>query len=505
MKLLSSTILVFLPLIAGVIIASPFFPNNEVKIRRTAKTFLVLEFLYSLFFLVFFNPDQTGYQFNESLNHFNGLTWVKALGCNISFGLDGISLILVILTTFIVLMAGVASKSNINKQHKLYYTLLLILETAVLGVFTAKDLLLFVIFWEIELIPMYLLILIWGTGRKDYSAMKFILFTFGGSIFMIASVIALGLLHYLHTGVLTFDMQTLTAFKDYSHSIIIQILIFLGLFIGFAVKLPIVPIHTWLPDAHVDAPTPISMILAGILLKMGGYGLIRLNLQILPDIFKLFAPIMIILGIINIIYAAFIAFAQKDLKKLIAYSSISHMGIVLLGLGALNVSGITGAVFQMVAHGIISAGLFMMVGVIYLRSHTREISKLSGLTDIMPRISYFSMIIIFASLGLPLLIGFAAEVLVFYGAFISTSFNLIQILTVVGIFGIILTAGYLLWTYQRVFCGNILPDLKKLHDVTPHEVFVFMSIIFVIIIFGIYPTGLTSIFEPAINNLLKVI
>jgi len=504
MNWLSSTILVIFPLIASIIIAGPWFSNNEVKIRRTAKTFFVIEFLYSLLFFAFFNPDHAGYQFNESLDFFGGLTWVKELGCNISFGLDGISLILVFLTTFVMLLACVASKSNIHKRHKLYYTLLLILQSAILGVFASKDLLLFIIFWEVELIPMFLLISIWGTGRKNYSAMKFILFTFGGSIFMIASILAIYLWHFINTGVLTFDMQTLSSVQNYVRPDTFQFFVFFGLFIGFAVKLPIVPFHTWLPDAHVDAPTPISMILAGILLKMGGYGLIRLNMGLLPEAFQFFAPMLIILGIINIIYAAMIAFAQTDLKKLIAYSSISHMGIVLLGLGVLNVAGITGAVFQMIAHGIISAGLFMLVGVIYLRSHTREISKLSGLTQVMPRVSYFSLVIILASIGLPLLIGFSAEILVFYGAFVSNSFNYIQLFTVLGILGIILSAGYLLLMYQRVFCGNTLPQLEKLHDATPHEVVVFISIIFVIIIFGIYPSGLTSIFEPAVNNLLKI-
>jgi NADH-quinone oxidoreductase subunit M len=294
------------------------------------------------------------------------------------------------------------------------------------------------------------------------------------------------------------------------------LLTFWGFFIAFAVKIPIVPFHTWLPDAHVDAPTPVSMLLAGILLKMGGYGLIRMNLQILPQAVKVLAPILVILGVVNIIYTACIALVQSDLKKLIAYSSVSHMGIVLVGLGALNAAGISGAVFQMVAHGIISAGLFMIVGVIYLRTHTREIPMLGGLGQNSPRIMYFSLMIILASLGLPLLIGFAAETLTFYGAFTSYAFDgfsllgwyfpvSIRVLTAIGILGIILTAAYLLWMFQKVFYGNLLPKWKNFHDATPHEVVILLSLILVIVVFGFYPKGLSNIFVPTVNNIVNLI
>jgi NADH-quinone oxidoreductase subunit M len=245
------------------------------------------------------------------------------------------------------------------------------------------------------------------------------------------------------------------------------------------------------------------MLLAGILLKMGGYGLIRMNLQILPEAVKILAPLLVILGVINIIYAALIALVQEDLKKLVAYSSISHMGIVLLGLGALNIAGISGAIFQMIAHGVISAGLFMIVGVIYLRTHTRIISELGGLGHVAPRIFYFSMIIALASLGLPLLIGFAAETLVFYGAFVSHSFSnpiSIQALTIIAAIGIILTATYLLWMLQRVFFGTMFEKWKKVHDATPHEVVVLLSLVLVITVFGMFPRGLTQIFIPSVNN-----
>lgn len=497
MELLSLSLLIFLPLIGAGIIFGPWFPQNEVKIRRFAKGFGGLVFIYSLFFVAFFNPLRKGFQFEEALQ------WIPQLGINYAVGIDGISVILVVLTNFLVLLSLIASKYSITKRHKLYYSLIFILQTAILGVFAAKDLFLFLLFWEVELIPMYFLISIWGSGRREYSAMKFILYTFAGSIFMVAAILGIVYYNFSQTGNISFDLNTYTYMKSFIYPNLFGILAFTGFFLAFAVKLPVVPFHTWLPDAHVDAPTPVSMLLAGILLKMGGYGLIRMNYQIFPEIIGLLAPIIVILGIINIIYAAIVAIAQTDLKKLVAYSSVSHMGIVLLGLGAANVAGISGAVFQMVAHGIVSAGLFMIVGIIYLRTHTREISQLGGLGQNSPRIMYLSMVIALASLGLPLLVGFAAETLAFYGAFISTT-DYIQVLTVIAAIGVIFTAVYILWMFQRVFFGNIFDRWRHFSDASPHELVVLISLTLVTVFFGIYPAGLTGIFVPTISNIVNL-
>lgn len=497
MELLSLSILIFLPLVGAGIIFGPWFPQNEVKIRRFAKGFSGLIFLYSLFFIAFFNPTVKGFQFEQTV------PWIPHLGINYAVGVDGISVILMVLTSFLVLLSLIASKYSITKRHKLYYSLIFILETAIFGVFAAKDLFLFLLFWEIELIPMYFLISIWGSGRKEYSAMKFILYTFGGSIFMLASILAVVFYNYTNTGVLTFDINAYTYMKAFQYPTLFGILTFIGFFIAFAVKLPVVPFHTWLPDAHVDAPTPVSMLLAGILLKMGGYGLIRMNLQILPEIMKIVAPIVVVLGVINIIYAAIIATAQEDLKKLVAYSSVSHMGIVLLGLGAMNISGVSGAVFQMIAHGVISAGLFMVVGIIYLRTHTRQISELGGLGQNANRIMFLSMVIAMASLGLPLLVGFAAETLTFYGAFISKT-EYIKIFTIIAAIGVIFTAVYILWMFQRVFCGNRFEKWKHFNDASPHELVILISLILVIVVFGINPSGLTSLFVPTVSSLINL-
>ncbi len=497
MKFLSLYILVLAPILAALLLALPCFAKSEKLTRRFSKTFAGIHFLYSLLFLTFFNHNAGTFQFVQTMD------WVKPLGLQFSLGVDGISILLVVLTTFIFFLAFIASKLNINKKHNFYYSLLFILQATILGVFTAKDLLLFFIFWEIELIPMYLLISIWGSGRKEYSAMKFVLYTFFGSLFMLASILALHIFHILNTGVHTFDIQTFINAKDYSYPLMFQIWTFIGFFIAFAVKLPIVPLHTWLPDAHVDAPTPISMILAGVLLKMGGYGLLRFNCQILPEALKVLAPILVILGVINILYAAIIAFAQKDLKKLIAYSSISHMGIVLLGIGAMSIVSLSGAVLQMIAHGVISAGLFMMVGVIYLRTHTRQFEDLGGLGQVMPTIMYLGLVLGLASLGLPLLIGFAAETLVFYGAFISNAFENIQFYTILAASGVILTAGYILWMIQKVFFGNMFEKWKNIKPVKTHEIVVLVSICLVIVIFGFYPSALTNIFANSVSHLIK--
>ncbi len=507
MEFLSLNILIFAPLIVAGIILSPLFPNDEIIVRRFAKGFAGLLFIYSILFMIFFKPHEVGYQFKENIKLFSDANWIEPLGISLSFGVDGISIILVVLTTFLVMLALIASKKAITTKHKLYYSLILVLTTAILGMVTSRDLFLFFLFWELELIPMYFLISIWGTGKKEYSAMKFFLYTFFGSLFMLAGILALNYFHVINTGVSTFSIETLTYSRHYDIPFMFEALIFFGFFIAFAVKLPIVPLHTWLPNAHVDAPTPVSMLLAGILLKMGGYGLIRFNTQMLPEMIKIFAPILIVLGVINIIYAAFVALVQKDLKLLVAYSSISHMGFVLLGLGALNVAGISGAMFQMIAHGLISAGLFLVVGVIYLRTKTRTFSQLGGLGQVMPKAFYFTMLLALASLGLPLLIGFAAEVMIFYGAFTSDSLEGFvlsnQVMTGLAAISIIITAAYLLWMLQKVFMGNMFEKWQKTSDLTPHEAIALTFLSIPIVLFGLYPEGITSLFLPFVDNLVS--
>ncbi len=490
MKFLSLSALILLPAVSAILLFFPFF-NTVRKIRGFTEIITSIHFIYMLLFVALYNPFSPKSVIAESYN------WIEPLGIKVLLGIDGVSLILAVLTSFITLMAVIASKHHIKERQRLYYALILLLESTILGVFLARDMFLFFMFWELELIPMYFLISIWGSGRKEYSAMKFLLYTFGGSIFMLLSILALYYCHYIHTGNLTMDINYIGMYNGYP--VLLQQAAFWGFFIAFAVKLPVIPFHNWLPDAHVDAPAPISMLLAGVLLKMGAYGFIRVNLFFFPHIFQQFALILFIWGIVNIIYASCIALVQKDLKKLVAYSSIAHMGLVLVALSALTSLGVCGAVFQMVSHGLISAGLFMVVGVIYLRTHTREIALLGGLAQSLPGVYYLTLILSLASIGVPLLSGFPAEVMAYLGAFMSEN-QIIRHLTPVAMLGIILSAVYMLFMMKNVFCGVMFEKFKNISKIQVHEAVVLVSIVFLIIFIGVYPESIMRIFSPMIEN-----
>ena len=441
------------------------------------------------------------------------ISWLPSLGITYSVAIDGLSKTLVFLTTFLLLMATVASYTSIHKRLKLYYAMLFTLTTAVLGVFLARDTFLFFLFWELELIPMYLLIAIWGGPRRDYAATKFVLYTLFGSVFLVAGILAL----YFHARSLPgldqtalFHFDVVRAAIGQNLPITAQVLIFIALFTTFAVKLPVVPFHTWLPDAHVEAPTPISMLLAGILLKMGSYGMLRFGFEFLPEAAKVLAPYIGLLAVINIVYTAGVALVQTDLKKLIAYSSVSHMGFVLLGLAALNAIGFNGAVFVMFAHGLVSAALFMCVGTLYNRTHSRLIADYGGFGSQTPIIFYFFLFMSMASLGLPLLVSFASETMVFYGAFVSNAFshmNLfgtelpwsIQGITVVSGLGVIIGAAYLLWMLKRVFFGPIQERWTSLPDASTSEVFVLATLTLLVMAYGFFPHLITAHFEPDVT------
>lgn len=441
------------------------------------------------------------------------LSWIPSLGITFSLDMDGLSKTLVFLTTFLLMMAAIASYTSIHKRLRLYYSMLFILITAVLGVFLARDMFLFFLFWELELIPMYLLIAIWGGPRRDYAAIKFVLYTLFGSVFLVAGILAL----YFHARSLPgldhtalFQFSTLQSAIGQNLPLASQILIFIALFTTFAVKLPVVPVHTWLPDAHVEAPTPVSMLLAGILLKMGSYGMLRFGFEFLPDAAKALAPYIGLLAVINIVYTAGVALVQTDLKKLIAYSSVSHMGFVLLGLASLNAIGFNGAVFVMFAHGLVSAALFMCVGTLYNRTHTRLIADYGGFGSQTPVIFYFFLFMSMASLGLPLLVSFASETLVFYGAFVSDAFHHIDLfgqtlpwtmqgVTFVSGLGIIIGAAYLLWMLKRVFFGPIQERWTKLPDASTSEVFVLATLTLLVLAYGFFPRLITAHFEPDVT------
>lgn len=414
------------------------------------------------------------------------LPWIPQLRVAYFVGLDGLSLPMFLLNAFLVFLAILVSW-NTTLRPREYFALLMVLETAVSGVFASLDFFLFFLFWELELAPMFLLIGIWGSARREYAAMKFILYTVAGSAFMLVGILVL----YFAAPVNSFDMVYLAA-QQYSPAV--QSAVWLLLFIGFAVKIPIFPFHTWLPDAHTEAPTAISVLLAGVLLKMGAYGLLRANVGMLPEATRQFAMALAVLAVINVLYGALVAMMQSDLKRVIANSSISHMGYVVLGASALTPMALEGAVFQMFAHGTITGLLFIMVGLVYDRTHTREISDLGGLAGRMPFIAVTFVVAALASLGLPGLSGFVAEFLVFVG-----SFPVWRWATVLAVFTIVVTAGYMLWLLERVFFGPERPQWGRLGDASRLEVATVSALLAVIVLVGVFPALLGGIIIPSVS------
>jgi NADH-quinone oxidoreductase subunit M len=479
--------LIFLP-VAGAF-ATLLLPREAQRGARVLATLVTAtSFVASAYVFWTFETGDDGLQFVERL------AWISSAdaGFNVQYfvGIDGLSATMMLLTGFLFLVATLVSW-NVSLRPREYFAWLLILETAVMGVFAAQDLILFFLFWELELVPMFFLISIWGTGRKEYSAMKFVLYTLAGSALMLVGFLIVG----FAAG--TFDMVELANTRITGAAISLNAVFFLIL-AAFAVKLPVIPLHTWLPDAHTDAPTAVSVILAGVLLKMGGYGLIRILVGIFPEQFERYDVYLAALAAASVIYGAVLTVRQTDLKRLIAYSSVSHMGYVLLGVSALGQIGLTGAALQMFTHGTITALLFVMVGLVYDRTHTRQISDLSGLAHVMPIAATVFVIAGLASLGLPALSGFVAELLVFLG-----SVERFEVATGFAVFGILLSAGYILWTVQRVFFGPRPERWSDLSDTTSWWEQVSMaSLVAVIIAVGVYPATIVEVLESGVNRTL---
>ncbi len=482
------SIIIFLPLVGAIVIALLSQPEARV-IKRIAAAFTFASFAFSVALFCLFDRSDIGIQFQEKYS------WISQIDVHYFLGVDGLSLPLVILTTLLGFLAVLVSW-KIEVRPKEYFAWLLVLETSILGVFCSLDLLLFFLFWEIEVIPMYFLISIWGTGRKDYSAMKYVIYTIFGSALMLAAIL---LLYFKATplmgsGESAFDMMALREVGLSTQLIPILSTIFFLFLVCYAVKLPVFPLHTWLPDAHTDAPTAVSVILAGVLLKMGGYGMIRVCVGLFPDnIVHTYAPYIVAFAVVNVLYGAAVTLRQTDLKRLIAYSSISHMGYVLLGIFALSELSLTGATLQMFSHGIITGLLFAMCGLVYDKSHVRHIPDLGGLARQMPIIVVVFSVAGLAALGLPGTSGFAAEFIVFLGSFSSGIVSGIRIYTILGVLGIVVTAGYILWMLERVFYG---PPKERYNDVRDADVlervciFTFVAVIMLI---GVYPRLLTDV------------
>jgi len=489
------TTIIFLPIAGAILIA--FIPGLSARvIKRLAAIFTFFPLALSIYVFTIFDRSlgaAGAIQFEEKLS------WIPAINAHYHLGVDGLSLPLVILMTFLGFLVVLISW-KIDLRPREYFAWLLLLETSILGVFCSLDLLLFFLFWEIEVIPMYFLISIWGTGRKEYSAIKYVVYTLFGSAMMLAGILSL----YFTTGSLSMVDIAQTGIASFT-AVIPVVAIFFLLLIGFAVKLPVFPLHTWLPDAHTDAPTAVSVVLAGALLKMGGYGMIRLCVTIFPQVAHQYAPLLVTLAVISVLYGAAVTLRQTDLKRLIAYSSISHMGYVLLGIFALSQVSLTGATLQMFSHGIITGLLFAMAGLVMHNVKERDLRKLGGLVRQIPIIAVIFSVAGLAALGLPTTSGFAAEFLVFVGSFTSTAVSGIQVYTILGVLGIVITAGYILWMLQRVFYGPVLEQYNGVKDADILERVYMFAFIAVIMLVGIYPAILTDIIKLGISPIVGLL
>ena len=488
------SLIVFLPFV-GCLILLLIERDNHQAIRQTALGISMATFFLSLLLLFGFDLGNTQMQFSETKN------WIPTLGVQYAIGVDGISLLLILLTTLITPIAILSSFSAISEKPLAYYASILFLETSMLGVFVAMDLFLFYIFWEVMLVPMYFLIGIWGGGRRLYSAIKFFLFTLFGSLFMLLGILGVYFLNHnpaYGTGAFTFNVLEL---YKMNLPIVFQMWLFLAFFLGFAIKVPMFPFHTWLPDAHTDAPTAGSVILAGVLLKMGTYGFIRFSLPLFPDASRDFVPMVVVLSLVGIVYGAFLALAQKDIKRLVAYSSVSHLGFVMLGMFALNQHGLTGSLLQMLNHGISTGALFLLVGMLYERRHTRLIADFKGLASPMPILAVFFAITMFSSIGLPGLNGFIGEFLILVGAF---QYN--KVYAGIAVIGVILGAAYMLWLFQRIILGTVdKPENKILHDLNAREIIYMVPLLILMFWIGLYPKPFIDILTPAANNTIQML
>ena len=488
------TILTFFPLF-GVLILLLLKPitrrePSDNTIKGVAIGTAVISFLLTLVVLVLFDSS------NPELQLVDKFDWIPNWGISYYLGVDGVSILMVLLTTFIMTLAIISSWSAIKEQVRLYYILMLLLQIGMMGVFLAQDLFLFYIFWEFTLIPMYFLIGMWGGKNRVYAAIKFFLYTMAGSLLMLLAILYMGITAE------TFAVPELIVMRDSFAAF--QGILFIGFAVAFAVKVPLFPFHSWLPDAHTEAPTAGSVILAGVLLKMGTYGFIRFNLPLFPQASVDYAPAIAVLAIIGIIYGAIVAFAQQDVKKLVAYSSISHLGFVMLGIFSLNAAGIQGGILQGFNHGVSSGALFFIVGILYEQRHTREIKEYGGVWKAMPIFTALTLIVLLSSMGLPGLNGFVGEFTILLGSMGAPSLDNAWIYTAFATTGVILAAVYLLWMFQRVFMGPLTNEAnKKLKDINNRDLFVMICFLVFIFWIGIAPSTYFDLMDATVVGLLE--
>ena len=483
------SVITYLPLV-GILLILFINKENYKLIQWIAFITAVVNFIISIPLYFNFDSRTWAMQFVEKI------PWIEEFGISYHMGIDGISLLLVLMTTLLSALAILSTWSAVTEKVKEYMISILFLETGMVGVFCSLDFFLFYVFWEVMLIPMYFIIGIWGGPRRVYAAVKFFIYTMSGSVLMLVAILVLYFINHSQTGVYTFNILD---YYGLNLPFGVQFWLFLAFFLAFAIKVPMFPFHTWLPDAHVEAPTAGSVILAGVLLKMGTYGFLRISLPMLPQASMNFIPFISVLGIIGVIYGAMVSLAQEDIKKLVAYSSVSHLGLCMLGMFAMNTAGIQGSILQMVNHGLSTGALFLMVGIIYEQRHTRLISEYGGLWKVIPVFTIIFLLVVFSSMGVPGLNGFVSEILILIGVFKRNIW-----------FGIIVTVGlildtvYLLWMFQRVVLGEITKDENRhLKDINKRELLCLLPIILFIIWIGVYPRPFLNKMQASVEHLIE--
>jgi NADH-quinone oxidoreductase subunit M len=474
--------------LAGLVLVLCIPGRRPGAVKVAANVIAGLEFLATLGLLLKFNPGTAEMQFVERAD------WIRAFHVQYLLGIDGISLLLLLLTSLLTFLATLSSWQAITERVKEYYVFMLLLEVGMIGVFVSLDLVLFYVFWEVMLVPMYFLIGIWGGERKLYAAIKFFLYTLFGSVVMLVGILVLYFQYH------TFDLMAMLQ-SGIVLPLALQSWVFLAFFLGFAIKVPMFPFHTWLPDAHVEAPTAGSVLLAGVLLKMGTYGFVRFSLPLFPEASRKFVPLLVVLALISIIYGALVSLMQKDMKKLIAYSSVSHMGFVMLGLFTFSPMAVKGAVLQMINHGISTGALFLIVGVLYERRHTRLISEFGGLSSRLPLYAAVFLIMTLSSIGLPGLNGFIGEFMILMGAW-----NVNWVWAAVAATGIILGAAYMLWLYQRVMFGRLEnPANQSLKDLTVRELATFIPLLVLAFWIGVFPKPFLDLIDKPVAKIVRIV
>ncbi len=481
--------LCLLPVFAGLLIISPFFPNNAVKIRRTAKGFCIFNLIYTMLFALFLNHESSTFAFTKKFP----FDILEGTDATLSFGLDSFSILLCLLTSFIMLMALMASKTMVGSKYKLYYSLMLILQGILTGIFTANNLFTFLIFWLLELVPVYFLISIWGGNTAKQAGMKYVLFNFTGTILMFISTALIYAYGYDANAMLDFESLIKNAVN---FPVVLQLVACIGFLAAFIMKMPVFPFHTHIKDALQEVPAPVCMVLAGVAIKTGAYGLIRINLQMFYEIFQLIAPALIFLGALGVVFASYCAISQNDIRKILSFSVIAHTGIILIGIASYTEFGLNGAIFYMIAHGLTSAGLFMGQGVIQLKFKTRKLELLGGISKYVPEITVLMLILCASYIALPFTMGFSGQILSLTGGFSSpliekTYFmtNFIQASVIFASLSIILCAVYILRLLHKTFFSIAEYDFGEI-KLSNHQIAILAIIAFAVIIFGIYPAGI---------------